>query len=233
MLMSKSKERNSFRIKPDYRKEEVQRADEVITRLRDYLPHAQCGLKYETPFQLLVAAIILTQSTEVEVNQVTTRLFELYNTPEEFISAPRGELEAMLKPTGFSRQKAKYLQETSRILIEKFEGKIPDNLLELTQLPGVARKIGNLVLGELYSEAEGIQVDTLVHRVSNRLELTHGKIASKVEHDLMRLVIQDDWIELPYLFAGLANRVCYSKRPACHMCPLSDICPSSSQNGEK
>ena len=162
---------------------------------------------------------------------MTKRLFDLYDTPEEIMNAPRGELEALIKPTGFYRQKAKYLQETSRILIEKFDGKIPDNLLELTQLPGVARKIGNLVLGELYGEAEGIQVDTLVHRVANRLGLTSGKIASKVEHDLMRLVLQEDWIELPYLFSSLANRVCYAKRPACHMCPLAEICPNAVERG--
>ena len=230
MLMSKSKERNAFRIKPDFRKEEVQRADKAITRLREYFPDAGCTLKYESPFQLLVAAILLTQSNETDVNQATKRLFDVYDTPEQIMNAPRGELEIFVKPTGFYRQKAKYLQETSKILIEKFDGAIPDNLLELTQLPGVARKIANLVLGELYDEAEGIQVDTLVHRVANRLELTQGKIASKVEHDLMRLVPHEEWIDVPYLFSGLATKMCYPKRPACHMCPLANICPSSAKD---
>ncbi|MEM7799912.1 MAG: endonuclease III [Chloroflexota bacterium] len=227
--MSKDKERTTFRIRPDFRKEEVQRASEAIDRLREIFPDVACSLKYETPFQLLVGAIILTQSTEQDVNQVTKRLFNMYDTPEAIISAPRGELEALIKPTGFYRQKAKYLQETSRILIDKFDGVVPDNLLELTQLPGVARKIANLVLGELYQEAQGIQVDTLDHRVATRLHLSGGKITSKVEHDLMRVVEQHEWIDLPYLFTALATKVCYSKRPACHMCPLADICPS---NGE-
>ena len=227
MLMIKEKTRPTFRIKPDYRKEEVQRADEVIKRLKAKFPNAKCGLKYDNPFQMLVAAILLTQSNEQSVNLITGKLFETYPDPETLMKANRGEVEAIIRSTGFYRQKAKYLIETARILVEKFDGNIPDNLLEITQLPGVARKVGNLIMGELYDSTEGIQVDTHIHRVTGRLGLTSGKITSKVEHDLMRTVPQEEWIQLPYLLTALANFYCYPKRPGCHVCPLADICPSS------
>ena len=228
MLMTKEKTRPAFRIKPDYRKEEVQRAAEALTRLDAKFPDAGCALKYDNPFQMLVAAILLTQSNEQSVNLVTGKLFAAYPDPETLMNANRGEIEGIIRSTGFYRQKAKYLTETARILVEKFDGNIPDNLLEITQLPGVARKIGNLIMGELYEMTEGIQVDTHIHRVAGRLGLSNGKITSKVEHDLMRTVPQSDWIQLPYLFTALANTYCYPKRPGCHVCPLSDICPSSS-----
>lgn len=227
MLMTKEKPKPTFRIKPDYRKEEVRRAAEAIKRLEEKFPEAGCALKYENAFQMLVAAILLTQSNEQSVNLVTGKLFEAYPDPESMMEANRGEIEAIIRSTGFYRQKAKYLTETARILVEKFDGKIPDNLLEITQLPGVARKIGNLIMGELYESTEGIQVDTPIHRVVGRLGLSSGKITSKVEHDLMRMVPQEDWVQLPYLLTALANFYCYPKRPGCHVCPLSDICPSS------
>ncbi|MFK7804743.1 MAG: endonuclease III [Anaerolineae bacterium] len=227
--MMKENTRSTFRIKPDYRKEEVQRADEVIKRLKAKFPEAKCGLKVDNPFQMLVAAILLTQSNEQSVNLITGKLFEAYPDAETLMNANRGEVEAVIRSTGFYRQKAKYLIETARILVEKFDGEIPDNLLEITQLPGVARKVGNLIMGELYGATEGIQVDTHIHRVTGRLDLTSGKITSKVEHDLMRMVPQEDWIQLPYLLTALANFYCYPKRPACHVCPLADICPSSTE----
>lgn len=227
MLMTKEKIKPTFRIKPDYRKEEVQRAAEAVEILEAKFPNAGTTLRYENPFQMLVAAILLTQSNEQSVNLVTGKLFTAYPDAESLMNANRGEVEAIIKSTGFYRQKAKYLTETARILVEKFDGELPNNLLELTQLPGVARKVGNLIMGELYQSTEGIQVDTHIHRVASRLELSSGKITSKVEHDLMRTISREDWVRLPYLLTSLANHYCYPKRPACHGCPLNKICPSS------
>ncbi len=228
LMTTKEKSRPTFRIKPDFRKEEVQRAAEAITRLDQKFPDAGCALKHDNPFQMLVAAILLTQSDERSVNLVTSRLFETYPTPDVMMTANRSDIETIIRSTGFYRQKAKYLIETSRILVEKFDGQVPDNLLEITQLPGVARKVGNLIMGELYGSTEGIQVDTQIHRVVERLGLSNGKITSKVEHDLMRTIPQEDWPKAPYLFGAVGNHFCYAKRPACHACPLKDICPSAS-----
>ena len=228
LMTTKENSRPTFRIKPDFRKEEVQRAAEALERLEEKFPNVGCTLNYENPFEMLVAAILLTQSTEQSVNLVTGRLFATYPTPEALMKANRGDLESIIRSTGFYRQKAKYLTETARILVEKFDATVPNNLLEITQLPGVARKIGNLILGELYDTNEGIQVDTQIHRIVGRLGLSNGKITSKVEHDLMRTIPQEDWNKAPYLFTAAASHYCNAKRPACHACPLQDICPSSS-----
>ena len=227
LMTTKDKVRPTFRIKPDFRKEEVQRAAEALKRLDEKFPDAGCSLNYNNPFQMLVAAVLLTQSDERSVNRVTGRLFETYPTPEVMMEANRGDIETIIRSTGFYRQKAKYLTETARILVEKFDGQVPDNLLEITQLPGVARKVGNLIMGELFGKTEGIQVDTQIHRVVGRLELSNGKITSKVEHDLMRTIEQEDWPQAPYLFSAVATHYCYPNRPACHACPLKDICPSA------
>jgi len=227
MLTTKDKIKFDPRIKPDYRQKEVQRAAEVITRLREKFPTAGCTLKYESRFQMLVTTILLTQSNESAVNWVTSKLFAVYPTAEACMSASRSDIEGLIRPIGFYRQKAKYIIETSRILVEKFHGQVPSTLLEMTQLPGVARKAGNMIIGELYQVAEGIQVDTSIKRVTGRLGLSKGNTASKAEHDLMRIVPQGDWIQFPYLLMSLASFCCYAKRPACHVCPLSDICPSS------
>ena len=230
LMTTKEKTRPTFRIKPDFRKEEVQRAAEALKRLEEKFPEARCNLNYENSFQMLVAAILLTQSDEHSVNFVTGRLFEAYPTPEEMMVANRGDIEAIIRSTGFYRQKAKYLTETARILVEKFNGIVPESLLEITQLPGVARKVGNLIMGELYGTTEGIQVDTVIHRTVGRLGLSQGKITSKVEHDLMRTIEQEHWPKAPYLFTAVANHYCFPKRPACHGCPLQDICPSADED---
>ncbi|MFT5194108.1 MAG: endonuclease-3 [Cellvibrionaceae bacterium] len=217
-------------LKPDYRKEEVQRAAEVIKRLEEKFSTAGCALNYKNPFEMLVVAILLTQSNEQSVNLISGKFFASYPDPKALMNASRVEIETIIRSTGFYRQKAKYLIETARILVEKFDGQLPENLLEITQLPGVARKIGNLIMGELFEFTEGIQVDTHVHRVTDRLGLSSGKITSKVEQELMRMVPQADWVRLPYLLTALANSHCYASRPGCHACPVSDICPSATSD---
>ncbi len=199
----------------------------VFTRLQDQYKEPGTELNYETPFQLLIAAILSTQSTEREVNALMPSFLAKYPSMEALANASRGQLEYSLKMIGFYRQKAKYIQETSRILIEKYHGGLPDNLTELTQLPGVARKIASLYLAEIHGIAEGIVVDTQVHRVANRLGLSAGKSATKVEQDLMKIVPERMWIELPQQFIAHGRKVCHIQRPACRHCPLNDLCPSA------
>lgn len=213
--------------KLDSRRREVKLIQEVIQRLQSAYPNAHCGLNYKTPFQLLIATILLTQTTEEKVNEVLPILFEHFPTPSDFTESHRLQIETVIRPTGFHRQKAKFIQETSRVLLESYNGRVPTDMSALVQLPGISRKTANIILGELYNIAEGISVDTHVHRVANRLRLSSGKNATKVENELMKVVPQEYWIETSYLFAAHGQNFCYVRRPNCRSCPLKDICPAA------
>ncbi|MCA9980783.1 MAG: endonuclease III [Anaerolineales bacterium] len=214
-------------IKDGIYRPKVQLVLEIIDRLRQTYPEAGCELDYSTPYELLVATILSAQCTDEQVNEVTPKLFAAYPTPYACVQAPRLELEILIRPTGFYRQKAKFIQETSRILVDKYRGHVPDNMQELTQLPGVARKTANVVLGECFDVAEGITVDTHVSRLANRLGLSNGKNAIKVENDLMKIVPQEEWIAVSYLLLFHGRGLCTARKPACTECPLQDICPSA------
>lgn len=199
----------------------------IINRLRLAYPDAHCELNYETPHQLLVATILSAQCTDVRVNQVTPSLFALYPTITDFAAAERSELEEAVRSTGFYRQKAKYIQESSRTILHEHGGELPDDMGNLLELNGVARKTANVVLGEIYGIAEGITVDTHVKRIAKRLGLTEATDPVKVERDLMAVIPQDSWIEISHLLIFHGRRVCFARRPACTNCTLNDICPSA------
>ncbi len=201
----------------------------IIERLRQTYPDAHCELIYETPIQLLVATILSAQCTDVRVNMVTPSLFKMYPTVEDFAAADRSELEEAIRSTGFFRQKAKYIQESSRTIIHQFGGEVPDNMDSLLQLNGVARKTANVVLGEVYGIAEGITVDTHVKRIAKRLGLTRAADPVKVEHDLIQLVPQESWIEISHLLIFHGRNICFARNPVCSQCPLNDICPSAEE----
>lgn len=203
------------------------RLPEIIRRLRRAHPDAHCALNYETPLQLLVATILSAQCTDERVNQVTPALFEKYPDVAAFAAADRAELEEAIRSTGFFRQKARYIQESSQRLLEEHGGEVPDDLDDLLQLTGVARKTANVVLGEIYGIAEGVVVDTHVNRLSQRLGLTAETTASKIERDLMELVPREQWIEISHLLIFHGRRVCDARNPDCVNCTVNDLCPSA------
>lgn len=203
------------------------RLPEILARLRRAHPDAHCALNYETPLQLLVATILSAQCTDERVNQVTPDLFEKYPDVTAFAAADRAELEEAIRSTGFFRQKARYIQESSQRLLEEHGGVVPDDLDALLQLTGVARKTANVVLGEIYGVAEGVVVDTHVKRLSQRLELTTETTPTKIEGDLMELVPRDEWIEISHLLIFHGRRVCDARNPDCPSCTLNDLCPSA------
>ena len=203
------------------------RLPEIIARLRHAHPDAHCALKYETPLQLLVATILSAQCTDERVNQVTPDLFEKYPDVMAFAAADRAELEEAIHSTGFYRQKARYIQESSQRLLEEHGGEVPDDLDDLLQLTGVARKTANVVLGEIYGVAEGVVVDTHVKRLSQRLGLTAETTPAKIERDLMELVPREEWIEIAHLLIFHGRRVCDARNPDCPNCTLNDLCPSA------
>lgn len=200
---------------------------ELIQRLRAAHPDAHCELNYQTPMQLLAATILSAQCTDVRVNMVTPALFARYPTIADFAAADRTELEEMVRPTGFYRQKARYIQEAAHTILQEYGGQIPDEMNDLTKLSGVARKTANVVLGEVYGKAEGITVDTHVKRLSLRLGLTDATNPVKVEQDLMKIIPKENWIEISHLLIFHGRRVCDARRPDCLNCTLNDMCPSA------
>jgi endonuclease-3 len=170
--------------------------------------------------------MLSAQTTDVNVNRVTERLFEKYRRPEDYLAVEPEELERDIFATGFYRQKTKSLRGTMRVLLEEFDGRVPGRVEELLRLPGVARKTANVVAAEL-GDAQGVVVDTHVRRLSQRLGLTRQEDPVKIERDLMRLVPRADWGRFPHLLIWHGRRVCDARRPLCEECVVSDLCPSS------
>jgi endonuclease-3 len=198
----------------------------VIERLRAAHPDATIALRSRNPLELLVAVMLSAQTTDVNVNRVTERLFVKYRSPEDYLRVPQEELERDIYATGFFRQKARSLRGTMRMLLEEFDGEVPRRLEDLVRLPGVARKTANVVAAEL-GEPQGIVVDTHVRRLSQRLGFTRQEDPVKIERDLVRLVPREDWGIFPHLLIWHGRRVCIARRPLCEECVLTDLCPSS------
>lgn len=207
------------------------RIHELIDRLRMAYPDAHCQLDYQTPVQLLVATILSAQCTDERVNMTTPALFARYPTVEALAAADQKEMEALVRPTGFYRQKARYIREAAQLLLAHHGGEVPPEMDSLLKLPGVARKTANVVRGEVYGLADGITVDTHVKRLSGRLGLTRETDPVKVERDLMALVPRASWIEISHLLIWHGRRICTARKPACAHCPLRDICPSADMAG--
>ncbi|PID87051.1 MAG: endonuclease III [Chloroflexi bacterium] len=199
---------------------------ELIHRLKLAYPDAHCELNYKSPMQLLVATILSAQCTDVRVNQVTPALFAQYPTVVDYAAADRAELEEAIRSTGFYRQKARYIQESAHTILQEYGGEVPDEMDDLTALPGVARKTANVVLGEIYRKAAGVTVDTHVKRLSHRLGLTSETNPVKVERDLMRIIPKAYWIDISHLLIFHGRRVCKARRPDCDNCLLNDMCPA-------
>ena len=198
----------------------------IVERLLAEHPDATIALKFGSPLELLVSVMLSAQTTDVNVNRVTQRLFVKYRRPEDYLAVPQEELELDIFATGFFRQKARSLRGTMRMLLDEFGGEVPRTLEELTRLPGVARKTANVVAAEL-GRPQGIVVDTHVRRLSQRLGLTKHDDPVKIERDLMRLVPREHWGVFPHLLIWHGRRVCDARRPACERCVLNDLCPSS------
>jgi endonuclease-3 len=198
----------------------------IVERLLAEHPDATIALKYRSDLDLLVSVMLSAQTTDVNVNRVTERLFEKYRRPEDYLAVPQEELENDIRATGFFRQKTKSLRGTMKMLLEEFDGRVPERMSDLLRLPGVARKTANVVIAER-GEAQGIVVDTHVRRLSQRLGLTRQDDPVKIERDLMRLVPRRYWNVFPHLLIWHGRRVCLARRPRCEVCVLNDLCPAS------
>ncbi|HEY9604134.1 MAG TPA: endonuclease III [Allocoleopsis sp.] len=204
-----------------------QRAIEILIRLKRLYPEAPCTLNYQTPVQLLVATILSAQCTDERVNQVTPELFRRFPDAASLAKANPEELEALIRSTGFYRNKAKNIQGACRMIMAEFGGEVPKRMEELLKLPGVARKTANVVLAHAYDIHEGVTVDTHVKRLSNRLGLTEHTDPIRIERDLMRLLPQPEWENWSIRLVYHGRAVCQARKPLCADCVLADLCPSA------
>ncbi len=202
------------------------RIGELIERLVREHADAAIALRFRTDVELLVSVMLSAQTTDVNVNRVTERLFEKYRRPEDYLAVPVEELERDIYATGFYRQKTKAIRGTMAMLLEEFDGQVPRRIEDLVRLPGVARKTANVVASEL-GEPQGVVVDTHVRRLSQRLGLTKQEDPVKIERDLQKLVPREYWGVFPHLLIWHGRRVCTARDPKCERCVLNDLCPSS------
>jgi endonuclease-3 len=204
------------------------RTREIIRRLKRAYPGAKCSLIHSNPFELLVATILSAQCTDERVNMVTADLFRKYTKPEDYVKVSPRELEKDIQSTGFFRNKTKSIQGTSKLLSEEYGGQVPHTMDELLELPGVARKTANVVLGNAFGIKAGVVVDTHVTRLSHRLNFTQEKTAEKIEQDLIESVPRKDWIIFPHLMIYHGRKICKARNPLCAECTIEKWCPSSS-----
>ncbi len=198
----------------------------IIELLLEEHADASIALRFRSDLELLVSVMLSAQTTDVNVNRVTERLFVKYKRPEDYLAVPPEELERDIFATGFFRQKTKSLRGTMRMLIEEFDGRVPRRMEELLRLPGVARKTANVVAAEL-GEPQGVVVDTHVRRLSQRLGLTKQEDPVRIERELQKLVPREHWGVFPHLLIWHGRRVCIARTPQCHACVVNDLCPSS------
>ena len=200
------------------------RAARIRKSLRSLFPEVKPQLHFRNPFELLIATILSSQCTDQQVNRVTPKLFHQLKSPQDFARASLEEIEALIRSTGFYRNKAKNIKACCRVLLETHGGRVPDRLDELVDLPGVGRKTANVVLGAAF-ERPGIVVDTHVKRVSWRLGFTENSDPVKIEFDLMDIIPRKEWSDFSLRLIFLGRQTCTARKPKCPVCLLDPLCP--------
>jgi len=203
------------------------RVRQIIRALKRAYPDAQCSLNHANAFELLIATILSAQCTDARVNMVTQDLFRKYRKPEDYLKVSPKELQQDIRTTGFFRNKAASIQGTAKMLIETYGGEVPQTMDELLELPGVARKTANVVLGNAFDIKAGVVVDTHVSRLSHRLDLSREKTAEKIEQNLIPIVPKKEWVLFPHLFISHGRAICKARTPLCEQCVIEKFCPSS------
>ena len=201
-----------------------ERVQEILTRLDERYPNVKCALVHSNAWELLVATILSAQCTDARVNMTTPVLFKKYPTPQHFAALNPEELEPDIKSTGFFRNKSKSIVGAAKVIVNDFGGEVPKEMEKLLTVPGAARKTANVVLGSWYGIAVGVVVDTHVHRISRRLELTKNNDPKTIEQDLMKVIPQAKWIDFSHQIIHHGRQLCIARKPKCVDCPLENIC---------
>jgi endonuclease III len=199
------------------------RIKKILSTLTSLYPDVETQLVHKTPFQLLISTILSAQCTDRQVNSVTPKLFKKFSSPSKLAKAKLNEIERIIYSTGFYKNKAKHLKNCGRVLLEKYDGNVPDSLFELVKLPGVGRKTANVVLGASFN-VPAMVVDTHVARISKRLDLTNHTDAVKIEFDLEKTIPKKEWNDFSLRLIYFGRAICTARKPDCPNCPLNDIC---------
>ena len=203
------------------------KAEKIINLLEKEFPDAICGLDFESPIQLVCALILAAQCTDARVNTIIPILFDKYKDVHELSNANIDDIAKIVKPCGFYINKSKSISNTAKILVEKFDGKVPDNMEDLTTLPGIGRKSANIILQECFNKTVGIAVDTHVTRISRKLGFSNGISQDKIEQELMQKFSKKYWSVINHVLVLHGRKYCIARRPQCNICPISHLCPKN------
>ena len=198
----------------------------IIEILKQAYPDAKCSLNFTTPFEMLIAVMLSAQCTDERVNKTTPSIFSKYNSPQDFVNIPLDELETLIHPCGFYKNKAKNIKLTSEKLLNNFGGQVPQTMEELMSLPGVGRKTANVVMLEAFNKPQGIAVDTHAKRISNKLGLSEKSEPEKIEQDLLKLIPTKYYKDINHLFIWHGRNICTARNPKCVDCPIKGYCKS-------
>jgi len=221
MTAKKSRLADAPAVDPELKK----RAQRVYRKLAKTYPDAKCALEHDNAYELLIATILSAQTTDERVNQTTPQLFEAYPTVEDLAEADPKRVEKLIQSTGFYRNKTKSIIGAAKAIVEHHDGEVPDTMEELIELPGVARKTANVVLGNAFGKNVGVVVDTHVRRLSQRLGFTGHDDPKKIERYLMAAFPKDKWTMLSHLLIFHGRQICIARKPKCSQCPVESDCP--------
>lgn len=196
----------------------------IVEVLKDTYPDAKCSLDFTTPFEMLIAVILSAQCTDERVNKTTPALFAKYSTPQDFANMDIEELENFIHPCGFYKNKAKNIKATAQIIVDKYNGKVPETMEELMSLPGVGRKTANVVMLEAFNKPQGIAVDTHCKRISNKVGFSNEKEPEKIEQDLLKIIPSKYYKDMNHILIWHGRNTCVSRTPKCEMCPINKYC---------
>lgn len=199
-------------------------ATEILNILRNHYPEATCSLDFKSPFQMVIAVMLSAQCTDERVNKTTPLLFKDYGTPEKMAKMDIKELENIIHPCGFYKNKAKNALACSQVLVEKYNSIVPNNMEDLMSLPGVGRKSANVIMLEAFGGAQGIAVDTHARRISNKIGFSSKAEPEKIEQDLLKQFPKEDWKDVNHLFVWHGRYTCIARNPKCDKCPLQKHC---------
>ncbi len=208
------------------KEDEKKRMKKILDILKKEYPDVKIQLNFTTPFELLVATILSAQCTDARVNIVTERLFKRYFLPEHYLNLENEELESLIFSTGYYKAKARHIKAAAKMILEKYNGRVPDKMEDLLQIPGVGRKTANVILGHCFN-VPGIVVDTHVSRISRRLGFVQTNNAEKIEFELMELIPKNQWVIFTHYFINLGRKICTSRKPKCAVCKINRYCPSA------
>lgn len=211
----------------------MNKGKEIVNILRKRYPDAKCSLDFKTPFEMVVAVMLSAQCTDERVNKTTPSIFSKYSTPEDFANINLEELEELIHPCGFYKNKAKNIKKCAQEIMEKYNGEVPRTMEELMGLAGVGRKSANVVMLEAFGDAQGIAVDTHCRRIANRLGLSDEKEPEKIEKDLLKIFDKEDYKDINHLFIWHGRNTCTARNPKCEECNLKDICKELEQKSER